>query len=105
MADPLMINGLQAGQAAGIAGKAAPAGPTTTPDGLSFKDTLLNSLSEVNRLQQEAAAGVEQLASGQTDDVANVFSAVRKADIAFSMLMEMRNKMIEAYQELQQMRV
>lgn len=105
MADPLMINGLQTGQVTGLPGPSAPAGPTATPEGLSFKDTLLNSLNEVNRLQQEAAAGVEQLASGQTDDVANVFSAVRKADVAFSMLMEMRNKMIEAYQELQQMRV
>jgi flagellar hook-basal body complex protein FliE len=103
MPDPLMINGIQSGQAAGPLAKTV--GPTATPDGKSFKDLLLNSLDEVNRLQQEASAGVEQLATGQTDDVANVFSAVRKADIAFSMLMEMRNKMIEAYQELQQMRV
>ncbi|HOA72562.1 MAG TPA: flagellar hook-basal body complex protein FliE [Phycisphaerae bacterium] len=105
MPDPLMINGLQTGQVAGPMRPTTPAGPTTTADGLSFKDMLLNSLNEVNRLQQEAAAGVDQLMTGQTDDVAGVFSAVRKADIAFSMLMEMRNKMIEAYQELQQMRV
>lgn len=103
MPDPLMISGVQTGQAA--IGKAAQAGSTAAPEGASFKDMLLDSLTEVNRLQQEAAAGVEQLATGQTDDVANVFSAVRKADVAFSMLMEMRNKMIEAYQELQQMRV
>jgi len=100
-----MINGIQTGQVAGPLTSAAPAGPTTTPDGKTFKDMLLNSLDEVNRLQQEAAAGVDQLMTGQTDDVANVFSAVRKADVAFSMLMEMRNKMIEAYHELQQMRV
>jgi flagellar hook-basal body complex protein FliE len=37
--------------------------------------------------------------------MANVFSAVRKADVAFSVLMEMRNKMVDAYRELQQMRV
>lgn len=100
-----MINGIQTGQVAGPLTSATPAGPTTTPDGKTFKDMLLNSLDEVNRLQQEAAAGVDQLMTGQTDDVANVFSAVRKADVAFSMLMEMRNKMIEAYHELQQMRV
>lgn len=105
MPDPLMINGVQPGQGAGPLKPAAPVGPATGPDGLSFKDALLNSLEEVNRLQQEASAGVDQLMTGQTDDVAGVFSAVRKADIAFSMLMEMRNKMIEAYQELQQMRV
>lgn len=105
MPDPLMINGIAAGQSAGPLQQAGSAGAATTVDGKSFKDMLLNSLDEVNRLQQEAAAGVDQLMTGQTDDVANVFSAVRKADVAFSMLMEMRNKMVEAYQELQQMRV
>ena len=43
--------------------------------------------------------------TGETENLAEVFSAVRKADVAFSMLMEMRNKMIEAYREVQQMRV
>lgn len=105
MPDPLMINGLQAGQIAGPVSQPTQVGPTTTPDGKSFKDALLDSLSEVNRLQQEAADGVEKLATGQRDDIANVFSAVRKADVAFSMLMEMRNKMVDAYRELQQMRV
>jgi flagellar hook-basal body complex protein FliE len=105
MPDPLMINGIQGGASATPLGKAASAGAATGPDGKSFKDMLLDSLNEVNRLQQEASAGVEQLATGQSDDIAGVFSAVRKADVAFSMLMEMRNKMIDAYQELQQMRV
>lgn len=100
-----MINGLQAGQVSGPMAPSSPVGPTTTPDGKSFKDALLDSLGEVNRLQQEAADGVEKLVTGQRDDIANVFSAVRKADIAFSMLMEMRNKMIDAYHELQQMRM
>lgn len=105
MPDPLMINSIAAGQAAKPLQQVGSVGPTTTADGKSFKDMLLTSLDEVNRLQQEAAAGVDQLVTGQTDDVANVFSAVRKADVAFSMLMEMRNKMIDAYRELQQMRV
>jgi flagellar hook-basal body complex protein FliE len=105
MPDPLMINALQTGQIAGPTGASTPVGPTTTADGKSFQDALLDSLNEVNRLQQEAAQGVDQLVTGQRDDMANVFSAVRKADVAFSMLMEMRNKMIDAYRELQQMRV
>jgi len=105
MPDPLMINALQAGQIAAPASSPTQVGPTTTLDGKSFKDSLLDSLNEVNRLQQEAADGVEKLVTGQTDDMANVFSAVRKADVAFSMLMEMRNKMVDAYRELQQMRV
>jgi flagellar hook-basal body complex protein FliE len=75
------------------------------PAGPDFKDTLLQNLEEVNRLQMEATDGIERLATGQTHNTAEVFSAVRKADIAFSMMMEMRNKLIDAYRELQQMRV
>lgn len=103
MADPLSIQGLQAGQI-GPVGRAQPVGPTTTPDGQSFKDLLLDSLNEVNRLQQEAADGIEKVATGETDNLAEVFSAVRKADVAFSLLMEMRNKLVDAYREIQQMR-
>jgi len=103
MADPLSIQSLQTGQV-GSVGKTQSAGPTTTPDGQSFKDLLLDSLDEVNRLQQEAAEGVEKVATGETDNLAEVFSAVRKADVAFSMLMEMRNKLGDAYREIQQMR-
>lgn len=79
--------------------------PARTADGRSFQEVMLDSLNEVNRLQQEAADGVQALLTGQSDNVAEVFSAVRKADVAFSMLMEMRNKLVDAYQELQQMRI
>ena len=104
MPDPLSIHGLQPGQVGPIS-QPAPTESTTTPDGESFKDVLLDSLDEVNRLQQEAAQGIEKVVTGETDNLAEVFSAVRKADVAFSMLMEMRNKLVEAYREVQQMRI
>ena len=78
---------------------------SNTNEGSDFKSVLLDSLDEVNKLQIEANKGVEKLALGETDNVAEVFSAVRKADVAFSMLMEMRNKLEDAYNEIQQMRV
>jgi flagellar hook-basal body complex protein FliE len=71
----------------------------------SFKDVLLQSLDQVNRLQQEASQGVERLATGQTDNVAEVLTAVKKAGIAFDLLMEIRNKLMDAYREVQQMHV
>lgn len=73
--------------------------------GSEFKQLLMESLQQVNQLQQEADAKVEGLVTGQSDNVVEVFSAVRKADVAFSLLMEIRNKMLEAYQEIQQMRI
>ncbi len=105
MADPLSIQGINAAQSINPAGKTSAAGGVASPDGPSFENCLLDSLDQVNRLQQEANQGVENVMTGQTDNIAEVFSAVRKADVAFSMLMEMRNKMIDAYRELQQMRV
>lgn len=105
MADPLGIHGFEQGRRIGPMPPPGGAGPARTPDGQSFKDVLLDSLNQVNQLQQEAAQGVEKLMTGQTDNMAEVFSAVRKSEVAFSMLMEMRNKLVEAYREIQQMRV
>lgn len=73
--------------------------------GKEFKQLLMDSLQQVNQLQQEADAKVENLVTGKSDNVVEVFSAVRKADVAFSLLMEIRNKMLDAYQEIQQMRI
>ncbi len=80
--------------------QAAPA-----PKGKDFRSVLLDSLDEVNRLQKEADAGVARLITGETDNVAEVFAAVNKAGIAFDLLMEARNKLTDAYQEIQQMRI
>ncbi len=73
--------------------------------GGDFKSVLLNSLGEVNRLQTEADQGVQRMITGETDNVAEVMAAVNKAGIAFDLLMEIRNKLNDAYQEIQQMRV
>jgi flagellar hook-basal body complex protein FliE len=73
--------------------------------GKDFKSILLDSLNEVNRLQTEADQKVQALYRGDTENVADVFAAVNKADIAFDLLMEIRNKLVEAYQEIQAMRI
>jgi flagellar hook-basal body complex protein FliE len=105
MSDPLSIHGINPAQAAHPVGPVSAAGAAASADGPSFESCLLDSLDQVNRLQQEANQGVEKVVTGQTDNIAEVFSAVRKADVAFSMLMEMRNKLVDAYREIQQMRV
>lgn len=83
----------------------APAADPAKPAGRDFKSVLLDSLNEVNRLQSEADAGVERLVTGQTDNVAEVLAAVNKAGVAFDLLMEIRNKLTDAYDQIQQMRV
>jgi flagellar hook-basal body complex protein FliE len=105
MADPLTIQGLNPASPLSPLSPTAPAGGAQATEGPSFESCLLDSLDQVNRLQQEANQGVEKVVTGETDNIAEVFSAVRKADVAFSMLMEMRNKLVDAYHEIQQMRV
>ncbi len=86
----------------------APAAPATKPAegaGKDFKSYLLESLDKVNQLQHEADAGVQRLMTGESDNVAEVFAASRKAGVAFDLLMEIRNKLMDAYTELKQMRV
>lgn len=82
-----------------------PKTPSPGEQGKAFADFVIESLNEVNRLQTEADAGVQKLLTGQTDNLAEVFAASNKAGIAFDLLMEVRNKLLEAYREMQQMRV
>jgi flagellar hook-basal body complex protein FliE len=78
-------------------------GAEETPGG-SFKDVLLKNLDEVNKAQQEATRAVEDLTTGQRADVEGVILATQKADNAFRMLQALRNKVMEAYEEVKQIR-
>lgn len=105
MSNPIQISSFLPG-AAGIGAAAPPvSAEPTSPKGRDFKSILLDSLDEVNRLQQEADRGVHRLLTGETDNVAEVLTAVNKAGIAFDLLMEVRNKLVTAYEEIKQMRV
>ena len=102
-----MSDGMQI-QSIGIAAaaKAAMSAPASAAAGTtSFKDVLFARIEQVNTLQREAEAAVAELSSGRTRNVDEVLSAVRKADLAFKTLAEIRNKLMEAYQEIQQLRI
>jgi flagellar hook-basal body complex protein FliE len=83
----------------------AAAGRARPQEGESFKDVLMKSLDEVNRLQKDADVAFQQLVTGQAQNVTEVLSAVQKADLAFKTLMQIRNKLIEAYDDIRQMRI
>ncbi len=79
--------------------------PAAESGGQSFKDCLLNSINEVNSMQHAADQAVEKLAGGGDIDPAEVLHAVQKANVAFQMMMQMRNKIVQAYQDIQNVRV
>jgi flagellar hook-basal body complex protein FliE len=71
----------------------------------TFKNFLLDSIREVNAMQQEADRAVENLATGGEVNPVEVLTAVQKADIAFRMMLQVRNKLVQAYEEVQAIRV
>jgi flagellar hook-basal body complex protein FliE len=81
-----------------------PGGNTGQAPGQSFKDVLLANLDEVNKAQQEATRAVEDLQTGKRSDLEGVIMATQKADNAFRMLQALRNKMVDAYDEIKQIR-
>ena len=83
----------------------SPATPNPADQDKGFKDLLMQSIHEVNRLQAEADQARINLATGQSDNVAEVFTAIKKAELAFQTLMQIRNKLMDAYDEIKQMRV
>jgi len=93
----------------GLTGPQMPGQPTSKADkaagGGDFKRFFLDSIQEVNRLQSEAEQARVDLATGKSENVAEVFTAVKKAELAFQTLMQIRNRLLEAYDEIKQMRV
>ncbi len=71
----------------------------------SFQRLLWDSLQQVNQMQTEANQAVEQMATGADVNPAEVLTAVQKADLAFRMMMQIRNKLVQALEEVQQIRV
>jgi flagellar hook-basal body complex protein FliE len=79
--------------------------PAAETQGSSFKDFLWKSIDEVNAMQQAADQAVEQMSTGGEVNPAEVLTAVQKADLAFRTMLQVRNKLVEAYQEIQAIRV
>ncbi|BAT71434.1 flagellar hook-basal body complex protein FliE [Thermosulfidibacter takaii ABI70S6] len=71
----------------------------------SFADVLKESLAEVNKLQLDAEEALKALATGKEEDIEKVMVTLQKADVSLKLLMEVRNKALEAYQEIMRMQV
>lgn len=71
----------------------------------SFGSLLTNSLNEVNRLKLDADEAVNDLASGQQKDIHQTMIALEKAGVAFELLMQIRNKIVAAYESVMRMPV
>jgi len=95
---------LSAVDTSAVAWPSAKAG-VSTADGAAFRDALLRPLQEANQLQHRASHLVEQLYTGGNVNPAEALIAVQKADMAFRLLLQLRNKLIQAYDEVKNIRI
>ncbi|MGD7008416.1 flagellar hook-basal body complex protein FliE [Metabacillus sp. 84] len=100
-----MINGISPASLQAI----APSGPSAQSAGGTqpgqFGEMLKNALNEVNRTQLESDSMTNALANGQNVELQDVMIAAEKASVTLLSAVEMRNKAIEAYQEIMRMQM
>ena len=78
----------------------SPSVPSSSETEGGFGATLRDAISQVNNLSDVSDQKVADLIKGGQGDVHNVMIAVEKADIAFQLMMQVRNKIVNAYQEV-----
>ena len=78
---------------------------TKTGSAGAFSDALSKAVSEVNTLHQDADKAVQNIQAGHTENLHEAIIALEKADVSFRTLLTVRNKLLEAYQEIMRMQV
>ena len=100
MKDITIQSNLKALHGAGLGGQVQKSAGSQGDGGPSFAETLSQSLDKVNDLQKEADVAIKDFVSGETRNIHETMIAVNKADLAFRLTMQVRNKIVEAYQEV-----
>lgn len=74
-------------------------------DGLNFGEILQDSLNEVNEYQQKSDKAVADIATGEVKDLHQAALAIGKAETSMKLMLEVRNKAISAYKEIQRTQI
>ena len=77
--------------------------PTPIDSSEGFGGVLKNALSQVNELGGASEQQIGSLLQGGNADMSNVMIAIEKADVAFQLMMQVRNKIVNAYQDIEKM--
>ena len=71
----------------------------------NFADTLSELVKETSDLQKNADQSLEDFAAGKVEDMHHVMMSMNRADLSFRMMLEVRNKLVEAYTEIMRTQV
>jgi flagellar hook-basal body complex protein FliE len=70
-----------------------------------FSDYVQQSLEDVNRRMLDADQAIDDLVTGKNQDIHNTMISMQKADVSFELVMQIRNKIISAYDEIRKMSI
>ena len=74
-------------------------------DPISFGDTISNFLDAVNTAQVDAKDSVSEIVTGESENLHEAMAKVEEAKISFELMLEIRNKLLQSFQEIQRMQV
>ena len=79
--------------------------PESKTAGKSFADYISDSLSEINENQKQTDKMATNIATGKTENIHETMLAITQAELSFNLMVQVRNKALEAYQEVMRMPV
>jgi flagellar hook-basal body complex protein FliE len=82
----------------------APLNPSGSPPG-AFRSVLSDAIGRVEQFQQNSQTAIDKFLSGEDEEVHKVALATQQADISFELFLQVRNKVISAYQAVMQMQM
>ncbi|WP_457651523.1 flagellar hook-basal body complex protein FliE [Rhodocaloribacter sp.] len=103
----MTLSELQRMRSAGISGSDDPRSlpRPRTEHGAGFTETLKEAIESVDDAQKKAGEQVTAFISGEQENVHEVMIAMNQAQLSFQLMTEVRNKMLDTYQELMRMQV
>jgi flagellar hook-basal body complex protein FliE len=75
------------------------------PEGKTFSDVLRKSVETVNQDQVQANTAIDELVAGRTKNIHETMLTIERADTSLKMMMQVRNKILDAYREIMRMQV
>jgi flagellar hook-basal body complex protein FliE len=79
--------------------------PSEATQGVSFSDMLRSSVDQVNTQQVQADQSIDNLIAGRSKNIHETMLAVERADSSLKLMMQVRNKILDAYKEIMRMQV
>lgn len=79
--------------------------PDTRAVGNTFSEMLRTSVDSVNRQQVQADTAIKELLAGRNKNIHETMLAIEKADASLKLMMQVRNKVLDAYKEIMRMQV